>query len=198
MPDALSKTVPIWCSVINRAIKANFEKGEDWDIALYTPPAVVSSQENRQIEAQMHQWATRLCVRQLQSSQPEVSCSSLAVSIAQESSYTLPDLQHPLRPLWVTPASSSLPLLDYRGDRPFFPVICVSASRQIHEGLERRQHGFSYVQGSGDDHELWGQVMSQGQLTRSSRFTQRYNFPTMPGIGSVAILETQRSVAPVG
>lgn len=37
-------------------------------------------------------------------------------------------------------------------------MICVSASKQVKEGLERRTNGFAYVQGSGDDHELWGQV----------------------------------------
>jgi tRNA A64-2'-O-ribosylphosphate transferase len=58
-------------------------------------------------------------------------------------------------------------------DAPFLPVICVSASRaaaavateaeegdigRMKVGLGRRAGGFSYVQGSGDDHELWGQV----------------------------------------
>ncbi|THG99141.1 hypothetical protein EW026_g3137 [Hermanssonia centrifuga] len=54
IPDALSKTVPIWCAVINRAIKTAFSKppdahgdsgsggggggGRGWDTALYTPP----------------------------------------------------------------------------------------------------------------------------------------------------------------
>lgn len=36
--------------------------------------------------------------------------------------------------------------------------MCVSASRTVNAGTERRMEGFSYVQGSGDDHELWGQV----------------------------------------
>jgi tRNA A64-2'-O-ribosylphosphate transferase len=40
----------------------------------------------------------------------------------------------------------------------FLPVICVSASKQIDKGVERRTSGFSYIQGSGDDHELWGMV----------------------------------------
>lgn len=40
----------------------------------------------------------------------------------------------------------------------FYPVICVSASKLVEEGLERRSAGFTYVQGSGDDHESWSQV----------------------------------------
>jgi tRNA A64-2'-O-ribosylphosphate transferase len=40
----------------------------------------------------------------------------------------------------------------------FLPIVCVSASKQIETGTERRASGFIYVQGSGDDHELWGMV----------------------------------------
>lgn len=73
-------------------------------------------------------------------------------------------LDRPLRPLWVTPASGRFPHV--APDAAFLPVICVSASRAVDAvdgdvglaGLGRRAGGFSYVQGSGDDHELWGQV----------------------------------------
>lgn len=76
----------------------------------------------------------------------------------QKSSYKLPDLPHPLRPLWITPSTSIFPILP-TGDRMrYIPIVCVSASQKIHDGVERRSLGFSYVQGSGDDHELWGMV----------------------------------------
>lgn len=35
-------------------------------------------------------------------------------------------------------------------------MVCLSASIQVQDGLERRDSSFGYVQGSGDDHELWG------------------------------------------
>lgn len=64
MPDALSKTVPIWCSVINRAIAILFQlPTEEWDCNLYTPPQVVSAQEHAQIEARIDGWADSLVVR---------------------------------------------------------------------------------------------------------------------------------------
>jgi tRNA A64-2'-O-ribosylphosphate transferase len=47
MPDALSKTIPIWCYVINRAV---FD-GEKH--ALYTPPLAVSRSEHAQIESRL-------------------------------------------------------------------------------------------------------------------------------------------------
>lgn len=63
MPDALAKTVPIWCAVINRAVRLRHAKDDRWDTALYTSPAVVSPQEHAQIEAHLDGWAKALNVR---------------------------------------------------------------------------------------------------------------------------------------
>lgn len=68
IPDALSKTVPIWCAVINRTMLIRYpflKKGETehgWDIALYTPPSTVSRQEHHQIEQRLDDWAKDLAV----------------------------------------------------------------------------------------------------------------------------------------
>ena len=72
----------------------------------------------------------------------------------QKSEYEIPLLTKPLRPIWVDPSTTALP--SFSGSQTFIPLICLSASKQIREGLERRKNGFAYVQGSGDDHELWG------------------------------------------
>jgi tRNA A64-2'-O-ribosylphosphate transferase len=48
MPDALSKTIPIWCCVINRALFTT--EGEH---AMYTPPQAVSSSEHAQISSRI-------------------------------------------------------------------------------------------------------------------------------------------------
>jgi tRNA A64-2'-O-ribosylphosphate transferase len=48
MPDALSKTVPIWCCVINRAVFGEQQKHE-----LFTPPHVVGKSEHSQIEGRI-------------------------------------------------------------------------------------------------------------------------------------------------
>lgn len=68
IPDALSKTVPIWCAVINRAMlilhpditKTNTLN--NWDTTLYTPPSCVSMQEHHQIEQRLDSWANNLAV----------------------------------------------------------------------------------------------------------------------------------------
>lgn len=107
LPDALSKTVPIWCAVVNRAIRLRHGKGSEWDTALYTSPAAVSQQEHAQIEARLDGWAQAL----------------------NESSYHLPNVGHPLRPFWITPSTSSYPHIPSPADLSFFPIICISASK---------------------------------------------------------------------
>jgi Rit1 N-terminal domain len=64
IPDALSKTVPIWCAVVNRAIARRFSGSltSDWDNALYTPPGAVSGQEHHQIEDHLDDWVEALVV----------------------------------------------------------------------------------------------------------------------------------------
>lgn len=66
MPDAMSKTIPIWCAVVNRAaLKLKPELAstdEGWNEALYTPPNIVSAQEKSQIEERMARWVDNLLV----------------------------------------------------------------------------------------------------------------------------------------
>ncbi|KAF8141176.1 initiator tRNA phosphoribosyl transferase [Boletus edulis] len=135
IPDALSKTVPIWCTVVNRAIfkRAPETHPLSWDTALYTPPGSVSPQEHSHIEGKLDGWAAQLAT----------------------SSYSLPTLDRPLRPIWITPATTVFPTFPKPPDCAFYPIICVSASKQVMDGMERRASGFAYIQGSGDDHELW-------------------------------------------
>ncbi|KAJ7072815.1 initiator tRNA phosphoribosyl transferase [Mycena amicta] len=132
LPDALSKTVPIWCAVVNRAVLIRRSASPDivWDTSLHTPLSI-PPQEAAQISSHIEGWAQALA----------------------SSSYALPDLPRPLRPVWVTPARSILP----QPPEGCIPIICVSASAaEGEESAGRRMHGFSYVQGAGDDHELWG------------------------------------------
>ena len=64
MPDALSKTVPIWCAVLNRAVAKLYQLSKtEYDCNLYTPPQVVSAQEHAQIETRIDAWADSLAVR---------------------------------------------------------------------------------------------------------------------------------------
>lgn len=49
MPDALSKTIPIWCAVMNRLL---FHEQRQ-DVGLHTPETVVAPSEHSQIQARL-------------------------------------------------------------------------------------------------------------------------------------------------
>ncbi|KAF2128628.1 hypothetical protein P153DRAFT_342554 [Dothidotthia symphoricarpi CBS 119687] len=126
MPDALSKSVPIWCCVVNRVV---FGEGE----ALYTPPLAVSESEKAQIEGRIGGFVREFL---------DVCKPNIADLRAK--------LKKPLRPIWVT-HSSTLPE-SAPAFADFHPVVLCTASRRVH-GAEGSEGG--YIQGAADDHEAW-------------------------------------------
>ncbi|KAI1075852.1 initiator tRNA phosphoribosyl transferase [Whalleya microplaca] len=132
MPDALSKTVPIWCCVLNRALFPESPESH----ALYTPPAAVSRSEHAQIEARI----------------PEHVAALLALDI--DAAALRAQLRKPLRPMWVTP-ESALPPAGEESEifADFHPVVCCTSSRRVFGGSEMSEGG--YIQGAGDDTENW-------------------------------------------
>lgn len=152
MPDALSKTVPIWCCVLNTALfpelaaagsreygtsvssKAEQEEGEEREGCheVYVPPNVVSDSERAQIQARI----------------PEHVRAFKALGL------DLPalkrSLRKPLRPVWVTQDSQLVSVDEVFED--YHPVICCTSSRRV-VGAEMSQGG--YIQGAGDDTENW-------------------------------------------
>lgn len=61
MPDALAKTIPIWCAVINRLL---FRNAMD-QMELFTPNNVVGRSEHAQIEAKLDGFVTDVEVSEL-------------------------------------------------------------------------------------------------------------------------------------
>lgn len=136
MPDALSKTLPIWCAVINRVNNILLQRGWTAEVLeLQTPPRVVSRNEHQRISGQIDGWAQAL----------------IATGIGQES---FSDLSKPLRPIWVTPESTLPEEHNELRNAEFYPIVLVTASRCVPDGYERLE-GFSYVQGAADDEEMW-------------------------------------------
>ncbi|KAJ3321460.1 hypothetical protein HDV06_004129 [Boothiomyces sp. JEL0866] len=150
-PDSLSKTIPIWCTVINHAIKT-LSGNSEWDCTLYTSRASVSESEESQI-------AERI---------PGFVESLLNSSINLEN---LPKyIKKPLRPIWIHPSTRMLTTdtdtlfwtADEFGQLTFCPIICLSASistsqdiLQDEEPLFPVQNAHLYVQGAADDSEMW-------------------------------------------
>lgn len=147
IPDALSKTVPIWCCVMNRATHKLYQHANwtDGDLELFLPRSVVSRNEHARILTQIDAWVEDLLRTGIQHSL--FAC-----------------LRKPLRPMWLTPASHITPLIT-PDESTFYPVVCVSASKAVHDGIERCE-GFTYFQGAADDEEMWA-----GKLTPSLFWT---------------------------
>jgi tRNA A64-2'-O-ribosylphosphate transferase len=128
MPDALSTTIPIWCTVLNLALLPSNPLSQN----LFLPPSTPSS---------IHAQITALI--------PTFLSSLKALNL------TLPtSLSKPLRPLWVT-QDSPFGVADDGGRAVFDeyrPVICCTASRRV-VGSEMDEGG--YIQGAGDDTENW-------------------------------------------
>lgn len=129
MPDALSKTVPIWCCVLNRALFPDDLECHE----LYTPGQVVSSSEHAQMCSRIPQFIESL-------KELGIDCHALRRKISK-----------PLRPIWVTPESDLESMELSSSD--FHPIICCTASRRV-SGTEVAEGG--YIQGAGDDTENWG------------------------------------------
>jgi tRNA A64-2'-O-ribosylphosphate transferase len=128
MPDALSKTIPIWCSIMNRSLFPDKPEYHN----LYTPPQAVSSSEHAQIVARLDGFAE--------------SFTKLGIDMKPIREH----ISKPIRPIWVTPESVLPAVEQVFGD--YHPIICCTASRRV-AGGEVSEGG--YIQGSGDDTENW-------------------------------------------
>lgn len=170
MPDALSKTIPIWCAVLNGAMFSNEQHISSSKLRL--PEHIVSPSEASQIEAQLRDWIGSLT----------------------SSDINLPRLSKPLRPIFISRShfDAELALITSNSVLAFHPVILLSVSQIVPtpslelrsfqdvfceqgQGADlsfdtvsssvlgtssvlktlRDEARFVYVQGSGDDEEAW-------------------------------------------
>lgn len=141
MPDSLSKTVPVWCCVLNRAL---FPELTGYH-GLYVPPNVVSGSERSQMLSRVPGFVDSL--RQL-----NLDLAGLRAQISK-----------PIRPTWVTQETDLSHYHDQDDDvddkddgrifESFRPVICCTSSRRVTDGEISGHSG--YVQGAGDDTENW-------------------------------------------
>ncbi|KAI3402849.2 RIT1 [Candida oxycetoniae] len=132
MPDALSKTIPIWCAVINSVL---FKEADDfW---LRTPDVIPEEEHN----AILHLI-------------PEFVKQVKEMNLLDVEAYKL---KRPLVPKWFFPGCPSQEL-----DESVYSVCCVSSSKKVSvhkatsvRGKDGSMVNFEYIQGSADDHELW-------------------------------------------
>lgn len=151
MPDALSKTVPIWCAVMNKLLFPDVPQYH----ALYTPSEVVGKSEHSQIEARLDEFVEQAKVRFCGTAVELLLKLLMETQTLQMNLVTLrARIEKPLRPQWIT-QQSSLEL--FKAKNNFYPVVCCTASRRV-AGAEASEGG--YIQGAGDDSEGWSQGLT--------------------------------------
>jgi tRNA A64-2'-O-ribosylphosphate transferase len=157
MPDALSKTIPIWCSVLNRLLFPTLTESHQ----LYTPPQVVSQSEHAQITALIPSFVAAIQALNL-------PVKSLRSKISK-----------PLRPMWLTPESNIEQTESVFED--FHPIICCTVSRRV-AGGELSEGG--YIQGAGDDTENWAHGLTPSIFWANREFllsTPEQDLPDLIG-----------------
>lgn len=193
-PDALTKTIPIWCAVINAIANLNTCqcRPENRSCAtcsiVHCHPSVPSSEVSH-IQALLPRF-----IASWNGSQHILNEIVPAIQKASNSRLK------PVRCLWTRPGDA----LWYGGPVPlhemdFTPIICVSASKPGQHFIEGRQsdicvggvvfprrEGFDYVQGAGDDEEAWSLGMCPTDFWRN----REYLF----GEGRVGIEERAKTV----
>jgi tRNA A64-2'-O-ribosylphosphate transferase len=143
VPDALSKTIPIWCATLNYVMFGNStlsgkEGKSNW---LFLPKQIISESEQNSIMKMIPQFAEELL------NLKTVTKEQLLGKF--QGKY--------LRPMWVYPGMV-LPFESPQYD-DFYPIINCVASRKAQDGTVKL-NGFNYVQGAADDHELWADCLT--------------------------------------
>lgn len=126
MPDALLKTIPIWCAVVNSVL---YREG-DW---LKTPLSMVSESEHNSINKLIPSFVA------------EVKRMGLLDGCER--------LQKPLVPTWYYPSCGEQSIDDSVYN---ICCVSASRKVDVHKQVNVNSTiSFDYVQGSADDHELW-------------------------------------------
>ncbi|RAL15858.1 initiator tRNA phosphoribosyl transferase family protein [Aspergillus homomorphus CBS 101889] len=165
MPDSLSKTIPIWTAVLNRALFPD----EPAMHSVQFPPNFLPESEESQIERRIDSFVKSLTDLNL----------SLEALKAQ--------LQRPIRLAWANRAYFHPTTLLKNSEEYNLFVLC-SASKRVH-GAEMSEGG--YIQGAGDDSESWALGLTPPLFWEHKTEILRRSEEDMPGFIS-SLLQQER------
>eukprot|EP00736_Rhodelphis_marinus_P014112 Rmarinus@m.12898 len=137
MPDSFTKTVPIWCAVLNQALKI-LQPSLPWDpysLKVHVAPWILKE------EASTIDMLTSTWTKSLLSTIPNLT-------------HVLSDAVKPFYPVFVSSQSDVTTESLQKLGETYNLVICVQASRVVESG-RLRERGWTYIQGAGDDQENW-------------------------------------------
>jgi tRNA A64-2'-O-ribosylphosphate transferase len=138
IPDSFSKTIPIWISIMNKFINSNSPFMETF----ITPIETVSKYEHDRMLDLLPDFLLEM---------------EKFKDIVQEKIDNSLIKKKILKPFWIYPGCKTLPV--FLGTEDFLPIILISASEQSQDGANKI-NGYTYVQGAGDDHELWAKNLT--------------------------------------
>lgn len=157
LPDALLKTIPIWCAVLNYVMFAGEPVPAQFaDVAahnwLATPREMVLASEHAAIAGRIPQFAA--------------DAVRLGLLLQTQLRLRLGALQ-PVLPCWMWPGKRG----GVSVDASHFSICCASASaaRAAPAGWPGT---WPYVQGAGDDHELWAGELCGGAFDADVFWTE--------------------------
>jgi len=169
LPDSFSRTIPIWCCVINRIVqryRAEFGRknskvdGNQWDTELYTPASIISQEEHTQISS-------------LIDSRVELLYQSKAIVDPKR---LIDIMTKPVRAYWIANGSiqndtNSTSLCGTIDSEKFFSIICCNPSFYATESHiewincsnsndKDDDNGYYYTPGAADDDSSWGRGLT--------------------------------------
>ncbi|KAJ5759892.1 hypothetical protein N7520_007048 [Penicillium odoratum] len=165
MPDALSKTIPIWSAVLNRALFPT----ETAYHGVQLPPNYLGKSEESQIENRIDGFVHSL--------------KSLKLDLDQ----LRQKLGKPIRVAWANPEYFYPTDLQKDDDSCLF-VLC-SASKRVH-GAEMSEGG--YIQGAGDDSEGWAHGLTPPVFWANQAALKRTSEEDLPDLIAKLIAEYQQ------
>ncbi|KAJ5947438.1 hypothetical protein N7466_000453 [Penicillium verhagenii] len=165
MPDALSKTVPIWSAVLNRALFPT----ETTYHTVQLPPNYLGKSEESQIESRIDGFVHSL--------------KSLKLDLDQ----LRQQLGKPIRVAWANP-EYFYPTDLQKDDASCLFVLC-SASKRVH-GAEMSEGG--YIQGAGDDSEGWAHGLTPPVFWANHAVLKRTSEENLPGLIAELITKHQQ------
>lgn len=178
MPDALSTTIPIWCTVLNQAMLPENPLSKQ----LFLPP-YMSQSTHSQISALIPSFVASLLDLRVQ--------------------LPIDKITKPMRPFWVT-QDSHLPDRDVlTGEESsetieqaifdeYTPIICCTASKRV-VGSEMDEGG--YIQGAGDDTENWAHGLTPDVFWSNKDLLLNTSELELPDIIASLMQEHEEAVA---
>ncbi|KAJ1801026.1 tRNA A64-2'-O-ribosylphosphate transferase [Coemansia sp. RSA 2399] len=163
MPDSFSRTIPIWCAVWNRACFREMQSSgvlndrrrlAHWDNEVHMPPSIISESERTQVDGILDSFVDKLMAS-------DIDVSAIAANIAK-----------PLRPIWITRDHRLVFPPDF-AEAAFTPIVCLSASSSSSSSSLSslgQSVDFNYVQGAGDDQEMWAMGLTPRMFWKHRAF----------------------------